>query len=312
MMRDAFLSQLQSAMIVREDIFCLSADFGAPALDRIRTDFPDRFVNVGIAEQNLVNIAAGLALEGFTVYTYAIAAFYLRAYEQIRINLSLLSQSRRMNVNLIGVGAGCSYVMAGPSHHCFEDISIFRTLPNLEVVSPSDDHAAAASFTLSRQDGIRYYRFDSQNLPALDANSQLVWPASGFRCLTETPDPCCVLVSTGFMTGFVRPLAAELTRLGLPVRHLDLLLLQKPELTALRQALNAKLICTFEEGFVGRGGMDALIRSLLAPEQHCLPFGIPPQYQLSHSDRTATLTGYGLHQDLILSCILAQTGKEHV
>jgi len=311
MMRDAFLKQIQSAMAERDDIFFLSADFGAPALDQIRADFPERFFNVVIAEQDLINLAAGLALEGFTVFTYAIAAFYLRAYEQIRINLSLLSQSQRINVNLLGVGAGCSYVIAGPSHHCFEDLSIFRTLPNLEIVSPSDDTSAAASFALSRQTGIRYYRFDSQNLPALYSESEFSWPDCGFCCLEDSPEPRCVLVSTGFLTSFIRPLAAELTRRGLPTRHLDLLLLQKPDCAALREALHAPLVCTFEEGFVGRGGLDALIRHLLAANQQCLSFGIPPEYQLSHYDRATTLAGYGLQQESILARVLAQTNHRY-
>ena len=90
-MRDAFLERIYGAMRSDSSIFFLSADFGAPVLDRIRAEFPDRFLNVGIAEQNLINVAAGLSLEGFRVFTYAIAPFYLRAYEQIRINLSMLA-----------------------------------------------------------------------------------------------------------------------------------------------------------------------------------------------------------------------------
>ncbi|MBT3307671.1 MAG: transketolase, partial [Alphaproteobacteria bacterium] len=86
-MRDALISMVGDLMDTNENIFFLSADMGAPSLDRIRETFTDRFINVGIAEQNMINVAAGLAMEGFTVYTYAIAPFYLRTLEQIRINL---------------------------------------------------------------------------------------------------------------------------------------------------------------------------------------------------------------------------------
>jgi len=89
-MRDALIEGLLKRMSQHEDIFFLSADFGAPALDEIRDRYPQRFINVGIAEQNLINLATGLALEGFKVFAYAIAPFLtMRAYEQIRTNISI-------------------------------------------------------------------------------------------------------------------------------------------------------------------------------------------------------------------------------
>ena len=127
-MRDALIEQIYEKMYDNDRIFFVSADMGAPALDKLREDFKDRFVNVGIAEQNLVNVSTGLALEGFTVYAYAIAGFLtMRAYEQIRINLALSAQRKEINVNLIGVGAGVSYDVSGPTHHCFEDLTIMRS-----------------------------------------------------------------------------------------------------------------------------------------------------------------------------------------
>ena len=108
-MRDVFLERIFQEMGSDDSIFFVSADFGSPVLDKIRDDFSDRFINVGVAEQNLINISAGLALEGFSVFAYAIAPFItMRCYEQIRVSLALLSEVRPMNVNLIGVGAGYS------------------------------------------------------------------------------------------------------------------------------------------------------------------------------------------------------------
>ena len=74
-MRDVFIEKLYQRMITNDKIFFLSADFGSPALDKIRVDIPDRFINVGIAEQNLINVSAGLALECYTLFAYAIAPF---------------------------------------------------------------------------------------------------------------------------------------------------------------------------------------------------------------------------------------------
>ena len=129
-MRDALLRRIHGAMEADQSIFFVSADFGSPVLDRIRADYPERFVNVGIAEQNLINVSAGLALEGYKVFAYAIAPFItMRCFEQIRVSLALLSEVRPMNVNLIGVGAGYSYVVSGPTHQCYEDITLMRGCP---------------------------------------------------------------------------------------------------------------------------------------------------------------------------------------
>ena len=95
-MRDAFLERIWREMAEDNKIFLTSADFGSPVLDKIRADFPDQFVNVGIAEQNLINVSAGLALEGYTVFAYAIAPFItMRCYEQIRVCLLYTSPSPR-------------------------------------------------------------------------------------------------------------------------------------------------------------------------------------------------------------------------
>jgi transketolase len=138
-MREVLIEGIYQRMEQDQSLFFVTADFGSPKLDALREQFKDRFINVGIAEQNLINISTGLALEGFTVYAYAIAPFLtMRAYEQIRVNLSLHAQLKEINVNLIGVGAGLSYDVSGPTHHCLEDITIMRSLPNMTLFSPSD------------------------------------------------------------------------------------------------------------------------------------------------------------------------------
>ena len=143
-MRDVFLERIHAAMQQRDDIFLVSDDFGSRVLDKIRADFGDRFINVGIAEQNCINVAAGLALEGFTVYAYGIACFMsMRSFEQIRVNVSMTSQLRPMNLNIVGVGAGMSYDVSGPSHHCLEDLTLLRLLPHVDLFSPSDWQTAA-------------------------------------------------------------------------------------------------------------------------------------------------------------------------
>jgi transketolase len=197
-MRDALLRRICEAMADDPKLFFVCADFGSPVLDSIREHFPERFINVGIAEQNLINVSAGLALEGYTVFAYAIAPFItMRCYEQIRVSLALLSQVRQLNVNLIGVGAGYSYVVSGPTHQCYEDLTLMRAMPNMAVYSPADHITAAALFDRCLAlGGPKYLRLDAQVLPVLYANAPPDM-ATGFQRLRDGQKLC--LVATGYM-----------------------------------------------------------------------------------------------------------------
>lgn len=263
-MRDAFLERTWQAMAADEKIFFTSADFGSPVLDKIRSDFPQRFVNVGIAEQNLINVSAGLALEGYKVFAYAIAPFItMRCYEQVRVSLALLSEVRPMNINLIGVGAGYSYVVSGPTHQCYEDITLMRALPNFQVFSPSDHVTAAALFDRCHQTiGPKYLRFDAQVLPVIynDVAPDL---QKGFNEHRRGDSLC--LVATGYMLHTALKIADALIDEGILVGVIDLFDLARfshadfEDLVAPYDSL-----VTLEEGFRGRGGIDSMFFEFFA------------------------------------------------
>ena len=261
-MRDVFIEAIYYHMFKDRNIFFLCADFGAPKLDNLRKDFKDRFINVGIAEQNLINISTGLALEGFTVYAYAIAGFLtMRAYEQIRINLSLLAQLKRVNVNLVGVGAGLSYDVSGPTHHCLEDLCIMRILPNLMVFSPSDWVLAhkIADYTLKVK-APKYIRFDSKPLPQIYKNTDKIILENGFRELKKGRDLC--LISTGYMTHKALKVAELLNDENIGVMDVFLF---KPfnDGLFLRALKKYRYAITLEEGFINKGGLDSLVLSII-------------------------------------------------
>ena len=131
--RDAFFDALYE--LNDDRVWVISADCGAPALDQWRKT--DRFINVGIAEQNMVNIAIGLALSGKRPYCYAITPFLTgRAFDQIR-------QACMMNlpITFVGIGAGYSYDDSGPTHHGIDDIGIMRVLPNMKIIQASGETA---------------------------------------------------------------------------------------------------------------------------------------------------------------------------
>lgn len=259
-MRDLFIETLCNRMAANQKIWFLAADLGSPALDRMRQEFPERCLNVGIAEQNLVNIATGLAMEGQIVYGYAIAPFIsMRAYEQVRVNLSVSSQLRPVNVNLIGVGGGVSYQVSGPTHHCLEDLSIMRMLPGMTVFSPCDAALAEAFVDYSiNHVGPKYLRFDGKALPTLYPAVGQGLLETGFCELVQGRDTC--LVSTGFMTQRAMGVASELEGVGV----VDLFMLKPFNQEKLYETLSRyRRLVTMEEGFINAGGLDAAIASLV-------------------------------------------------
>ncbi len=261
-MRDAFFDRLLEAMRQHENIFIVTDDFGAPALDKIRSEFGDRFINVGIAEQSAVNVATGLAIEGFTTYAFGIAGFMsMRCYEQIRTNLSMAAQVRPLNVNIVGVGAGLSYDLSGPSHHCLEDITLMRLLPHLEVFSPSDWALAARVAERSlHSHRPKYIRLDSKPVTNLYQDGAPADLEDGFCELAHGGDTC--VVATGFMTQVAhRALAQSAGRAGL----VDVFAFRPLNEERLFRALEKyRRVVTVEEGFLNRGGLDAMIVGLLA------------------------------------------------
>lgn len=310
-MRDVFLSALVEKMREDRRIFFLTADFGSPVLDRLSDMFPDRFINVGIAEQNLINVAAGLALENFTVYAYAIAPFItMRCYEQIKVNLALMSQVKAMNVNLVGVGAGFSYVVSGPTHHSVEDISIMRTLPNIEVLSPSDWVMARdmVDFTLACP-GPKYLRLDSQPTEAIYPQNVSSFNEKGFNSIRKGSDIC--MISTGYMTFHALELNKILSYDRIVSTVIDIFRLKNLDSSALAWELSKyKLVVSMEEAFTGKGGLDSLLLNL--KNDFGLPFkfkavGIGDSYKFELGSRGQLLDNYdaGLQSvlDIIRRCL---------
>jgi transketolase len=305
-MRDVLLDRIWQAMALDQKIFFTSADFGSPVLDKIRADFPDRFVNVGVAEQNLINISAGLALEGYTVFAYAIAPFItMRCYEQIRVSLALLSEVRPMNVNLIGVGAGYSYVVSGPTHQCYEDITLMRALPNFRVLSPADHVSAGSLFDRCvSTKGPKYLRFDAQVLPVIyEAGTPDL--DVGFHIHRRGERAC--LVATGYMLHTALKVAEELADAGHSVGVIDLFDISNFAADQLQAVLSSyKGIVTMEEGFRGRGGVDAMMFEFIARRgltARMLNIGVEGGYRFELGSRAELHEQVGIGPQFVLNSV---------
>jgi transketolase len=306
--RDVLIDKIFEAMKTDHSIFFLSADFGAPSLDKLRERFSERFLNVGIAEQNLVNIATGLALEGWNVYAYAIAPFLtMRAFEQIRTNLSILSQVRPVNVNLIGVGAGLSYDVTGPTHHCLEDTCIMRVLPNMAVFSPCD-HVTVERFVdySLRVKMPKYLRLDGKAQPQVYKDGLKLDIEVGFSELRRGSEIC--LVSTGYMTHKALRIADAMSQRGIRAGVIDVFMLKPLSESALADTMQDYThIITLEESFISKGSLDTLIADIILDSRRNTKLtrcGFSDNYVFAVGNREYLHTVNGLDDDAIISMIV--------
>ena len=134
-MRNAFITTLETLAMQDENVYLLTGDLGFSVFEKFAKKFPNQYLNCGVAEQNMIGVAAGLALEGKKVYVYSIIPFLtMRCFEQVRNDLCY----QNLNVKLIGAGAGLSYGHLGATHYAIEDIALLRGVPNITILSPAD------------------------------------------------------------------------------------------------------------------------------------------------------------------------------
>jgi transketolase len=174
------------------EILLLSGDLGFGVLNEYIARFPRQFLNVGVAEQNMSGLAAGLAMEGHTVFTYSIGNFpTLRCLEQVRNDICY----HNANVKIVCIGGGMSYGAVGFSHHATEDIAILRSLPGMLVLSPCDlwEAAEATRYLVSHR-GPAYLRLDKSAAPVTMRSDETFRPGS-IRTVREGTD--VTLAATG-------------------------------------------------------------------------------------------------------------------
>lgn len=168
-MRTAFINQLIEEARTNDRIFLLVGDLGYNVIEPFAREFPERFRNVGIAEQNMAGMAAGLAMTGNNVYIYSIGNFpTLRCIEQIRNDIAY----HHANVKVVAVGGGYAYADLGATHHATEAIGMLRAIPNMVVCSPADPVEARAITTISSTfDGPMYIQLGKAGEKIIHENS---------------------------------------------------------------------------------------------------------------------------------------------
>lgn len=167
-MRGPFLRSLVQLARRDERILLLTGDLGFAAIEPFADEFPDRFCNVGVAEQNMLGIATGLAEAGYVPFVYSIASFATRRpFEFIHNGPAL----HNLQVRIIGIGGGFEYGPAGPTHHAIDDVALMRAIPHIAIFSPADPDQAVTvlneTWELPRPVYYRLGKNDVSRLPGL-------------------------------------------------------------------------------------------------------------------------------------------------
>ena len=203
--RDAFIEEITAKLATDKDIFFLSADFGAAALDVLRKDFPDNFIHCGISEQAMVDIATGLALNGKKVFCYAMAPFIsLRALEQIKCGPGMMG----LPVCFISVGIGLGYADAGPTHYITEDYACLRSIIGSKIYTLADaESASRLAKKLIENPEFAYVRLDRHPQPKLRVEKYET--SLDFRLMNAAGPEKIVLIGSGKMAHLVRDVVDE-------------------------------------------------------------------------------------------------------
>jgi transketolase len=282
--RDAFIDEIFLAAKKNRDIYFITIDLGAKALDRFRVELPDQLIHAGISEQNAMDLAAGLAQNGKIVYTYAMAPFVtLRCYEQIKVAIA----SMFLPVTIIGNGVGYSYNDDGPTHYATEDLSCMRALGGIEILTASDTETVLQTAKLTyTKPALRYIRLDRAFLPD-------IYPSGDQRFLQDglveiEPGEKAVIIAAGIATHMAKEVRAILAEQGHKVAIIDAFRIKPISGAVLQRVLApyAKVI-TLEEHFLS-GGMGSAIVEAMADAQILKPvkrIGVADTYYLQNGGR---------------------------
>ena len=285
--RDAFFNRLYEIARDDRDVVLVTADCGAPSLDQWRLDIPSQIYNCGICEQNMIGLAAGLALEGKKPYCYAIAPFAtLRCLEQVKVNLCCIPRP----VTIVGVGAGWSYELSGPTHHATEDLGVMRMLPNLCIWNPADNAMAAALADATYNlPGPAYVRLDRKQLPDL-YHEAATFIEEGFGCVLPKELPKedglpMLLVATGNMVHTANQIASKLQ--GAAVIDLFQIKPVPARFIQLMRDCQVKEVVTIEE-HMDCGGIGTILAEIKADHDlswKLVRIGIPDLYSFHYGGR---------------------------
>lgn len=306
LMRDAMIDSLCAAARNDRDILFISADFGAAALDALRRDLPDQFLHVGICEQNMVDLASGLALSGKLVFLYAMAPFITaRCYEQTKCALAAMN----LPATLIAVGVGLGYDHATLTHFTPEDLAIMRAMNGLEIWTPADDLVAEA---LARHcvehPAFRYIRLERSPQARVHADPSAVL-ATGIGVIRSGGGTA--IIACGALLANALEAADALAAEGIPTTVIDLARIKPQPTAALVEALaGCTRIVTVEE-HMREAGLGSAVLEMLSDAGRQMPItrlGLNDGFVVCNGHRADLHRIYGLDAAAIAAAVRSGRG----
>ncbi len=308
-MRSVFISNLIKIAESDERVVLLTGDLGYKVLEEFQEKFPQRFINVGIAEANMVGMAAGLALAGKIPYVFSIGTFATaRCLEQIRNDICY----QNLNVKIVGVGSGLTYSLYGASHHPIDDIALMRSLPNMSVVCPGDLIETKMAVISSYQNlGPLYLRLAAKGEPNIHSQEPKFTIGRGI-VLRDGED--ITIMVTGNMLANAKAAADQLVQRGISVRLISMPFVKPIDKEIiLKSAKETKMIFSVEE-HCAIGGLGSAIADILAEDNAQVLFkkiSLPDQYPDVIGSRDYLRNKYGLSSDKIVETILQDADYHH-
>lgn len=304
-MRTAFINTLIELARKDERIFLFTGDLGFSVFEKFQEEFPDRFFDIGVAEANMVGIAAGLALSEKIVFIYSIVPFVtMRCFEQVRNDICY----QNVNVKIIGVGGGLCYGSAGMTHHSLVDIAIMRALPNMTVICPGDPiEAEMATELATSHQGPIYIRLGKSHEPKVHLNIPNFKIGKG---ITIRNGRDVTIIATGNILYNAKCITDKLINQGLDVRLISMHTVKPLDRSIiLESAQETKVIFTIEEHSL-IGGLGSAVAEVLAETDSkkvlFRRFALPDRYLKDIGSQECLRGKNALSIDQIANSILEQ------
>ena len=293
-MRDAFVKELIKIAEADKRVWLLTGDLGFKVLEEFAESYSDRFVNVGVAEQNMIGVAAGIAMAGNIPYVYSLGNFpVMRCLEQIRNDVCY----HNLPVRIVALGGGLTYGSLGYTHHSVEDLAVMTSMPGLKVIAPGDPfEASAATRALAAMPGPAYLRLGR-------AGETYVHSAppdfSVGQAITVRDGTDCSIIATGAVLAVAAAAADLIAKKGISVRLISMHTLSPLDQGAIRYAATTKTVITLEEH--GPGGLASLVAEVLVGTDVCFR---PMHLQAGAQMITDTQSGLRARENLTPEAIV--------
>lgn len=302
-MRRTCLEMIHELAKCDERVVFIGSDLGAGTLEAMRKEIPERYFMEGVAEANLVGMAAGMAMEGFVPYVNTIATFLTRrCFEQVAIDVCL----HDLPVRLVGNGGGLVYAPLGPTHIAIDDLGLMRTLPNMTVIAPADaDEMRRFMLAAANWPGPVYIRLGKGGDPIVSRDRDGF--EIGSSILLREPGEI-LIVACGIMVDRALRTADLLAESNVSAGVLNMHTLKPLDEGRLRElAEGVELIVTLDEhlliGGLGSAVVDALIGSAVMRMPRIFRLGIPDTFTHGYGSQDTMLEGLGLQPPQIAESI---------